>query len=422
VSAPPRRAQPARPGAGTKGWARRLAAPAIRAFRAVDRAAGHLRRTRTVLIEARTPMNLAVLGPVIDRLREDGRLHLRFTAAPRDDMRRAFDELGVTRQTISREQAAWSRVDLYVNADPWDAVTLRRAARQLNFFHGVAGKYDLDCPTDLPIGFDRYDRVAFPNEARLERYVHAGIVDRECAALVGYPKADVLAAEHPSLADAGAAIGLDGSRPTAIYAPTFSPASSLQDSGESIVEALLAAGVNVIVKLHDRSFDPDPKYSGGVDWRARFERFASPGRFLLAASGDSTPYVLASSLMVTDHSSIGFEFCVLDRPVIVFDAPQLTGAARINPDKVALLRSAAAVVNSTADLPAAVIGELNAPARLSAARRAAANEVFYRPGGATARALRLIYEMLALPSRVEAHQSLGLTASAEPARARSEGA
>ena len=28
---------------------------------------------------------------------------------------------------------------------------LARAGRQLNFFHGVAGKYNLDCPTELPL-------------------------------------------------------------------------------------------------------------------------------------------------------------------------------------------------------------------------------------------------------------------------------
>ena len=38
--------------------------------------------------------------------------------------------------------------------------------------------------------------------------------------------------------------------------------------------------------------------------------------------------------MVTDHSTIGFEFCLLDRPLVVFDAPDLT-RARINPEQFA---------------------------------------------------------------------------------------
>ncbi len=95
--------------------------------------------------------------------------------------------------------------------------------------------------------------------------------------LVGYPKADALATNQLRARDAAGALGLNPARPTVIYAPTFSPAASLQSSGEAIVEALVTGGLNVIAKLHDRSFDPDPKYTGGVDWRARFSRFAGTG-------------------------------------------------------------------------------------------------------------------------------------------------
>lgn len=403
-------------------WARRMATPAIRAARAMDRAVGRAIGTRKLLIEARTPMNLAVLRPVIDALLSDERLQLRFTGVDREDLRLGFDDLGVSGQVIARDRATWSRVDLYINADPWDAVALRRTARQVNFFHGVAGKFDLDCPVNLPMGFDRYDRVAFPNEGRLNRYVAAGIVTRERAALVGYPKADALATTQLPAAEAAAALGLDPARPTVIYAPTFSPASSLHVCGEAIVSGLLASGWNVIAKLHDRSFDPDPKYSGGIDWRMRLGRYTEPGRFLLASGADSTPYVLASSAMVTDHSTIGFEFCVLDRPVVVFDVPGLAEAARINPEKIALLRSAATVVGTLKDLLLAVRTELAARDRLSAARRRAANEAFYRPGGATRRALQLIYESLNLPSPVALRSRRTVPGSAEPVKAGSESA
>jgi hypothetical protein len=355
-----------------------------------------------VLIEARTPMNLAVLHPVVSPLLADRRLDVFFTGVERDDLRRAFQELGVTGQVISRDGARWMRFDLYINADPWDAVTLYRVARQLNFFHGVAGKYDLDCPLNLPIGFDRYDSVAFPNADRLQRYVRAGIVWKERAALVGYPKIDALANNTAASSAGAASLGLDPSRPTVVYAPTFSPASSLHAHGERIIETLLQSGYNVIAKLHDRSFDPDPKYSGGIDWRARLNRFFAHPRFHLAAHGDSTQYVLASDLLITDHSSIGFEFCVLDRPVVVFDMPQLLDAARVNPEKAALLRSAATLVARVEDLPAIVAGELQNPARLAAARATAARQVFYQPGSATDRALTLVYTMLDLSPDVRA--------------------
>lgn len=133
-----------------------------------------------------------------------------------------------------------------------------------------------------------------------------------------------------------------------------------------------------------------------MNWRERLARFTGRG-FLLAEGGDSTPYVLASDLMVTDHSSIGFEFCALDRPLIIFDAPDLIEMARINAQKVELLRSAATVVSNMPELAAAVRQALASPGARSPERRRASAEVFYRPGGATARALRLVYELLALP-------------------------
>ena len=45
---------------------------------------------------------------------------------------------------------------------------------------------------------------------------------------------------------------------------------------------------------------------------------------------DITPLLAAADLLVTDHSTVGFEFALLDRPLIVFDAPDLRAAARID--------------------------------------------------------------------------------------------
>jgi hypothetical protein len=358
----------------------------------MDHAIGRLGRTRQVLVEMRTPVYQAVLGPICDALAEAApEVRLRFTSEYPERIRPL---VGATR-FITHAEAEWTRFDLYMNADPWAAARLRRCARRVNFFHGVAGKYDLDQPRGLPMGFEYYDRVAFINRDRLRRYRDAGVVSERQAVLVGYPKLDRLASGAIDGRATGRALGLDPASPTAFYAPTYSPASSLHLAGDAIVSALADGGFNVIVKLHDRSLDPDPRYSGGIDWRARMARLERPGRVRYVEGPDASPYLAAADVMVTDHSSVGFEYLVLDRPLLVFDAPGLAEAARINPEKIGLLRSAATVVRTPAELAAAARAERSNPARLSPARRRVAAEMFYEPGGATARAVNLIRETLA---------------------------
>jgi hypothetical protein len=364
-------------------------------LRRADHALARTGSRRRVLVDVRTPMNLAVLAPVWQALETDDRLAIRFTGPPRGDLTRAFAEARIGERALSRRQAAVRRWDLYMNADPWDPAQLWRCRRRISFFHGVAGKYNLDCPAGLPLDFERYDRVAFPNESRLRRYVEAGIVAADRAVLVGFPKLDRLVNATVPPDRAAAALGLRPDRPTAVYAPTFSPESSLQQHGVAIAACLLDAGFNVIVKLHDRSLDPDPRYSGGEDWRARFAPLAATGNCLFASDADSTRYLLAADVMVTDHSTIGFEFCALDRPLIVFDAPELITAARVDEGKVRLLRSAADVVSTPAEAAQAARAAVGAPGTNGAARAAAVREVFHDPGHATACALALCYALLA---------------------------
>jgi len=363
----------------------------------VDALLARISGRRRVLVDARTAMNFAILGPVFERLQRDPRIDVWFSAECPADVASAALEAGVRSRIHARGAMKWRRIDLCLSADPWDPIELRRCLRRAIFFHGVAGKYDLDSPGHLPIGFEQYDRVAFVNSDRMKRYLDAGVVRREAAVLVGYPKVDALVNGRYDAAAVHAKLQLEMHRPTAIYAPTWSPASSLNIAGEAIVANLVASGFNVIVKLHDRSLDPDtPKYSGGIDWRARFTQLHMPGRMAFVDTADASPLLAASDVMVTDHSSIGYEFCLLDRPLIVFDAPDLAAVARISVARIEQLRSAARVVCAAKDVGAAALDELAHRDRRAEARRALAREMFNEPGTATDRALQMIYELLDL--------------------------
>jgi hypothetical protein len=164
----------------------------------------------------------------------------------------------------------------------------------------------------------------------------------------------------------------------------------------NLINALLATGVNLIVKLHDRSRDARVFYSGGVDWPQVLQPVLAGRPAALAPGSDVSPYLVAADLMITDHSSAGFEYLLRDRPIVRIHCPELIRTANIHPDYVDLLAS---VSESVDDAPAAVAAAargLGAPHALSDARRTVAADLFHRPGGATARAVRQLYDAIEL--------------------------
>ena len=366
----------------------------------VDDAAHAVGRTgRRVLFEAASPMSLAVFGPVLEILRRDPRIEVWYTTSDGAwNPQTVFAPAGITERVITAAEAKWMKFDGYINTDFWNMTWLPRRTTRIHLFHGVAGKYGLDAPTRIAPVVATFDRLLFPNRDRLLRYAEAGLVNPEgpAAALIGYPKVDCLVDGSLDRRAILHGLGLDPAAPTVLYAPTWSPHSSLHTAGESIIESLARLGGNVIVKLHDRSYDPAERASGGVDWRLRLERLCRDFGVRVAQDYDASPYLFAADALVTDHSSVAFEFMLLDRPLVVVDCPELLVRARVNRDKVAMLRSAADVTDGSG-VGDAVRLAMAGPHRHSARRRTIADELFYGPGRAASRAAECIYDALALP-------------------------
>jgi CDP-Glycerol:Poly(glycerophosphate) glycerophosphotransferase len=365
-----------------------------------------------VLFEAASPMSLAVFQPVLDRLERDPRLEFWYTTSDGAWAPDAIFETASSRErVISCNRARWMKFDAYINTDFWNMTWLNRRARRVHFFHGVAGKYGLDAPTRIAPVVASFDRLMFANRDRLQKYAVAGLVDPASpqAALIGFPKVDCLVDGSIDGAVIRRDVGLDEALPTVLYAPTWSPHSSLNATGVAVIEALLERDVNVIVKLHDRSLDHTERGSGGVDWRRELARFRELSRVHIARGANASPYMCAADAMVTDHSSIGFEYMLLDRPLIVVDCPALIRSAAVSRDKVALMRSAATVVSDAAGVAAAVVDGLRHPRRHAATRRAIATDLFYRAGGATDRAVECIYNLLELPAPPHAARTAAVT-------------
>jgi hypothetical protein len=243
-----------------------------------------------------------------------------------------------------------------------------------------------------------WDRLFFINKRRLGNFVRSGALDADSSAarLIGMPKVDCLVDGSLSRNAVLARLSMDPARRVVLYAPTWSAHSSLVTMGQELVERLVSAGFAVIVKLHDRSHDPQHANSGGVDWIARLGPLLSASGGHLARGTDSCPYLAAADVMITDHSSVGFEYLLLDRPLVRIEVPKLLQEANVNPEYVKLLAEASSTVTNAVEAVRAVEDSLSRPGHRSETRRAVAAELFHNPGNATSLAVKELYELMDL--------------------------
>jgi hypothetical protein len=352
---------------------------------------------RRILIDAGLPMEFSMLAPIHRRLLQDPRVEFFFTSSVHPgDARRIFADAGNGIEIISPAQAGLMKFDAYVAADfIW--AKLPRGTRRIQTFHGVAGKYGnvYDRPDS---SVREWDRLFFINKRRLNNFISAGAIDADSPAicLIGMPKADCLVDGSLQRDDILRSLGIDPSRRTILYAPTWTPYASLNVMGEELVTQLGRAGFCVIVKLHDNSRDSDPRNSGGINWVERLTPILQQHGGHLAAQGTIAPYLVAADVMISDHSSAGFEYLLLDRPLIRIEMPELIARTNIHPDYVDLLVKASTTVRSPQETVRAVESAYTDPAQLSIQRKAVAADLFYKPGTATTRAVTELYKVIEL--------------------------
>jgi hypothetical protein len=353
---------------------------------------------RRLLVNARTAMNYATVSPMVERLQLDPRIEVYLTASENPELtEQIYAEASPPFKFITPRQASLTRFDVYLAADfLW--VNLPRGARRVQTFHGVAGKYRTvyDSPSESMRG---WDRLFFINKRRLQHFIDSGAIDAgsDAARLIGMPKLDCLVDGSLVRDDILTSLGIDPSRRTVLYAPTWSAHSSVVSMGEELVTRLGEAGYAVIVKLHDRSRDAGShEHSGGVDWGERLAPLLRRYGGVLATGNNSSRYLPAGDVMITDHSSVGFEYLLLDRPLIRIHVPELIKNTDIEPSYVELMANASSSANDVEETVAAVERAFAEPQVKSSDRVAVANEMFYKPGTATARAVAELYQLMEL--------------------------
>ncbi len=240
---------------------RRARRSAVRTLHVLETAAYRVRagERRRILFEASSPMSFAVFRPVYERLRDDARFEFWFTAARTWDVERLYSQVGITR---SRRPGRAGRLDEGGRLSSTPTSGSRPGSI------GRPGASTCSTASRASTASTRRSRSRRPfapttdssSRTRIgcNRYVEAGLVGAGLAGrAVGRatrsstPRGRLARRRRRILAE----LGLDARRPTVLYAPTWSPHSSLNRIGTELPPALAAAGYNVIVKLHDRSLD-----------------------------------------------------------------------------------------------------------------------------------------------------------------------
>ena len=357
---------------------------------------------KRILVDARTPVHYTMFAPVHAAMAADDRVAFCFVASEEPSRaRQIFRDASPAAAIVSPARAALMKFDAYLTSDFMWTRLARRTCR-IQMFHGVGGKYGFDSPTE---SLRAWHRLFFVNRRRLRNCVAAGAIDADSPAirLIGMPKVDALVDGSLDRTAVQTALGLPRDRPTVLYAPTWSPASSLNAIGVELVRRLRRLPINLIVKLHDRSLDPRPQYSGGIDWRTMLRPHLSAGSAILTDGADICPYLAAADVLITDHSSAGFEYLLLDRPIVRIHRPELIALANIHRDYVQLLADVSESTAAVDDTVAAVEDALTDPRGRSAARRAVAADLFHEPGTATARCAAALYDAIGLQPAPPAH-------------------
>lgn len=378
---------------------RSLVSPVLRSTRALDVRCSRLFEpdVRTVVFDARTAMEYGMMAPVHRRLLGDPRMRTYLMSSERPERAsEIFREAPRHVPVLSPRGALLQRFDAYVAADlVW--ANLPRGTCRVQMFHGVAGKWShiYDRPGT---SMRQWDRLFFINRRRLQNYVRTGAIDADSPAirLIGMPKSDCLVDGSIERDQVLRAHGIDPRRPTVLYAPTWTQFSSLNAMGEALVAGLVKAGYTVLVKLHENSLDPAVMNSGGVDWLQRLTPILAEGHGHLIRSSDASPWLVASDLLITDHSSIGFEYLLLDRPLVRIAMPALISGTDIPDEYVQLMAAAATTAETPAEALSAVARGLADPSAGRQARRAVAAELFHQPGTATDRATEELYALMHL--------------------------
>ena len=362
---------------------------------------------KRVLFSGYAPVHFVCFLPVYQELAKDPRVEVWLSGGFKreaEDGTLSYDLEGFYQpfpvdptRIIPYECSREEDFDVLVCSHLSDGLFPRSVERSVQIFHGVSFKNLAVREKAL-----RFDYLCLPGRYHGELYRREGLI-REGASsclLTGMPKADGLVKPIDRAALLGR-YGMDPSRPTVLFAPTGEKHNALEIMGREVISEIARSGrFNLLIKPHDH-----PKKK--IDWFAELAPMESE-RVRLVRDLDVVPYLRVADALMTDASSVAFEYTLVDRPLVFLDTPRLFQHVEKRAPALDLQtygRNIGVIVADPREVVAQLTHSLAHPDEQGALRRAAAAHIFHRPGHAAERVAGVVLHAAglehALPADVE---------------------
>ena len=358
-----------------------------------------IKKRKKILFTAATPMNYIMFKPISDRLLADERFEVVFTA--NHSPRKLYGALGLKKVKLIRHQIAeWKKFDMCIC--PGYFFKPQKTAVKVQIFHSASIDNYSVSPKAL-----RFDKLFTIGPYLYDKFISTGTLLENDPRLekIGMPKIDCLMDGSLNASAIRKELDIENDLPTVLYAPTRSTISgtSLEHAGEEIIKTISGMDVNFLIKLHDRNYRIWRK-KNPTDWKKRLNDLKTPNMRIIT-DYDICPAFYVSDLLVSDVSSVTYEFCTLDRPMIFYHIDQMIELVEKKErerwgneisDLAAWGRDCGQVVYNVQEMREAIEYGLAHPQEKSEIRKEFARKFFYNLGGATEMAVKKIYESLEL--------------------------
>lgn len=279
----------------------------------------------SILFDVYHLYHLAQFDPLIDLLENDNRFKIFFSTSSKNRK----EEIEICTSILNKRKGSFifhenedirkteiKKLNLDVFICGWSRYEIEsyvsKTTLVIMIYHGIGVK-----PSYWRDNNKRLDVRFVEGQYRIDQLRKHG-VDTDLV-LTGYIKLDSLFNNNSNYyKDKEESLGLDKSKNTILYAPTFYP-SSLEKLGLSLGD--ITSGYNLIIKPHMWTYYLDS--FGGISLKGQrklifklIDQFDHI-RLLEPAEYNVTPYYKISDLLLTDASSTIYEMIALSKPVVV---------------------------------------------------------------------------------------------------------